>query len=294
MTSPSKALEARAFSLLEAHLQARFPGAVLENHCNKGGGHSHVIGDAIMRYQGRAYDIEIKASTKEPVGNIRLTHQTVTKASGQDVIVALISWLGTESPTFEFFRLTDVVADLKVEPHFFVMKKHVKAKVQPLDSILTLPAAKLDIETQLDRTVRSYMNKRVHKTVLPEAQAQAMIDDADQAEQDAADGSVETDALAIADVDAQSPAPPWASPDHALWSPYGSDMDEAGEPYPPWLKYPNLPRTSSGWRQGEGETYAEEFYDWLDQQPPNVLKAYRAKYSAPEAWRNVWPREASE
>lgn len=261
MTSLSKELEARAFGLLNAYIQERFPGAVLENHCNKGGGKNEVIGDAIMRYEGRAYDIEIKASTKEPVGNIRLTHQTVTKASGKDVIVALISWLGTDQPTFEFFKLTDVVAELKVEPHFFIMKKHVKAKVQPLNSILMMSDATLDIETQLDRTVRFYMNRRAHKATVPEPQATALIEEADLEEQDTFDDSKPVALPKAARADLENALTPWTSPDHPLWSPYQSDMDEAGAPYPPWLKYPNLPKTSSGWRQGDGEEYSEEFHD---------------------------------
>ena len=281
----SKKLELEAFGLLETYLQERFPGCVLENHLNKGGGHSGVVGDAILRYEGKSFDIEIKASTKEPVGNVRITHQTVTKAIGKDVIVALISKLGTGTPTFEFFRLTDVVENLAIEPHFFIMKKHTKTQIRPLASILALPDGKLNIDRQLNRTVRSYMNERVHaqmpESVIPEVQAQAMLDETDKDDQEAATLATFTSSDVI--------QPPWASPDHFLWSPHASEVDEAGEPYPPWIKYPNMPRTSSGWRQGEGEDYSAGFYGWLNQQSVNVIETYRMKYPAPPEWANVWP-----
>jgi hypothetical protein len=209
----SKKLEFEAFGLLESYLQERFPGCVLENQLNKGGGQNGVVGDAILRYAGKSFDIEIKASTKELVGNVRITHQTVTKAIGKDVIVALISKLGTGTPTFEFFRLTDVVENLAIEPHFFIMKKHTKTQIRPLASILALPDGQLNIDCQLNRTVRSYMHERVHartpESAIPEVQTEARLDAADKDDQEAAALARFTSSDAI--------QPPCAFSDHFLW-----------------------------------------------------------------------------
>lgn len=204
---------------------------------NKGRGNINPhIADAVLEYEGRTYHIEIKASSKKVGHNIRFTHQTVTKAVGKDVIVALVSDVETGSPSFEFFKLSDVVQDLCVEPHFLVAAKHTRNKSQPLDKILTLPEATLDVSNLLDSSVRDHTSLR-----------------------------------------------------NPLWSPYVGNTDPDGEPYPPWLKYPNLPRTSMGWRMGEGESYAEEFEGWLARQPEEVLQNYQVKYPAPLEWAKIWP-----
>lgn len=306
MTSKAKQLEEVAFNLLVPYILERFPGAVLENHCNKGSGNSEVIGDAIMRYEGRVYDIEIKASTKAPNSNVRIAHQTVTKARGKDVIVALVSMLGTDKATFEFFRLTDVVNELIVEPHFLIRKKQASSKMQPLASLLALPDGALNIEAHLDRSVRSFLKKRVHD-VFPNSVALAADESKDLVEQaDEEDVDlIEAETLSNPELPlkaatvggapvgsgAAAPTPPpWASPDHQMWSPYDSNVNDAGEPYPPWLKYPNLPITSMGWRMGEGEDYNMEFSNWLDRQPLEVLRDYSARFPAPAEWGQVWPK----
>ncbi|RZL65963.1 MAG: hypothetical protein EOP81_02300 [Variovorax sp.] len=264
----SKQLEQEAFRHLESYLKEQFPGCVLENHMNKGGGQSDVVGDAILRYQEKCFDIEIKASSKEPSSNVRLSHQTVTKAIGRNVIVALISRLATEKPTFEFFRLTDVVENLRIEPNFIITKKLTNSKMLPFASLMDLPDAKLDIEAQLNSKVRSFMSESLWED-------SQLLGGAPLAPLSASENAVEH---------------PWQSPSHPLWSPFDSNFNEAGERHPPWLKYPNMPRTSMGWVMGDGEDYAEEFGHWLSQLASGDLHAYRTKYPAPSDWSNIWPR----
>ncbi|RYH62448.1 MAG: hypothetical protein EON54_09310 [Alcaligenaceae bacterium] len=278
----SKQLEQEAFGHLERYLKEQLPDCVLENHMNKGGGHSDVVGDAILRYRGKCLDIEIKASSKEPNGNLRLTHQTVTKAIGRNVIVALVSKLATGKPTFEFFRLTDVVENLRVEPHFIIMKKHTNSKMLPIPALLELPDAKLDIEVQLNSKVRSYMHKRLWD-------AGALVDEAEQDEQES-----RTFSLARLSMPDEPITHVRQLPSSTLWSPFESSFDKVGDRHPPWLKYPNMPRTSMGWRMGEGEDYAEEFSHWLSQLTTNELRAYRKKYPAPSDWSNIWPVRRSD
>ncbi|MDM0070668.1 hypothetical protein [Variovorax sp. J31P207] len=157
----SKKLESEAFTYLQAYIQERLPGATLQPTMNKGRGSNNPhIADAVLEHEGRTYHIEIKASSKKVGHNIRFTHQTVTKAVGKDVIVALIANVETGSPSFEFFRLSDVAQSLCVEPHFLVAAKHTKNKSQPLDTILTLPGAALDVSSLLDSSVRDHTNLR--------------------------------------------------------------------------------------------------------------------------------------
>jgi hypothetical protein len=36
---------------------------------------------------------------------------------------------------------------------------------------------------------------------------------------------------------------------------------------PPWLKYPNIPIHSIGWKMGVGEVYLEDYAIWWSRQP---------------------------
>lgn len=260
-----KDLELQAFEHLQVYLQARLPGCSLHPTMNKGRavGNPH-LADAVLEHEGRTYHIEIKASSNKIDHNIRFAHQTVTKAIGKDLIVALISDLGTGSPTFEFFRLSDVAQSLRLEPRFLIAAKDTRSKRQPLETLLTMPEAALDVSNLLDSPVRKHMNSSTPLSV------------------NSTEGADKTPAK----VD----APDWTQLSHPLWSPYASGTDTDGDPYPPWLRYPNLPRSSMGWRMGEGETYAEEFDGWLARQPASVVQAYQAKYPAPHDWKEIWPK----
>ena len=262
----SKKLESEAFTCLQAYIQERLPGSALQPTMNKGRGNSSPhLADAVLEHEGRTYHIEIKASSGKVGHNIRFAHQTVAKAVGKDVIVALISNVGTGAPAFEFFRLSDVAQSLCIEPHFLVAAKHTKDKSQPLGSLLKLPDAALDVSTLLDSSVRDHTNLR-----RPPSVESAKGEDREPRQPDESDST---------------------PPGQPLWSPYVSATDKDGDPYPPWLKYPNLPRTSMGWRMGEGESYVEEFHGWLARQPTDMIQVYQAKYPAPHEWEAIWPSE---
>jgi hypothetical protein len=62
------------------------------------------------------------------------------------------------------------------------------------------------------------------------------------------------------------------------------DMDSVGYMHPPWIKYPNLPRRSSGWRMGLGESYLESFVAWWTQQSRQTRLGVRGKYPEPQEW----------
>jgi hypothetical protein len=65
-------------------------------------------------------------------------------------------------------------------------------------------------------------------------------------------------------------------------------VDSAGHMRPPFAKYPNLRRASSGWRMGQGESYIEEFGVWWSRQPRHVRLAVRQAYPEPEEWSGFW------
>ena len=58
--------------------------------------------------------------------------------------------------------------------------------------------------------------------------------------------------------------------------------------HPPWVKYPNLPRTSMGWRMGAGEEYREEFDGWWVEQLESLRAAMVASFPEPATWTDFW------
>jgi len=63
------------------------------------------------------------------------------------------------------------------------------------------------------------------------------------------------------------------------------DKDDDGYLVPPWIKYPNIPRESLGWRMGDGEVYLIRFGGWWRNQSDDSHQAFKAKYVEPEHWR---------
>lgn len=60
------------------------------------------------------------------------------------------------------------------------------------------------------------------------------------------------------------------------------DIDTDGLMVPPWIKYPNVPIESIGWRMGMCEEYKMKLYPvWWSRQPRPVRLRVRAKYSEP-------------
>ena len=64
--------------------------------------------------------------------------------------------------------------------------------------------------------------------------------------------------------------------------------DANGLMVPPWVKYPNIPRRSAGWRMGVGEHYLEEFGSWWNRQPRAKRLELRAAYVEPEEWAGFY------
>lgn len=64
------------------------------------------------------------------------------------------------------------------------------------------------------------------------------------------------------------------------------DYDADGRMIPPWLKYPNLPRRSMGWRMGIGEGYVHKFLTWWNRLPRKQRLSYRGMYVEPEEWKD--------
>lgn len=58
---------------------------------------------------------------------------------------------------------------------------------------------------------------------------------------------------------------------------------------PPWLKYPDIPLGSIGWRMGEGEEYWHSFVDWYAMLNTAKQAEYRLRYPKPDSWKSFWP-----
>lgn len=66
------------------------------------------------------------------------------------------------------------------------------------------------------------------------------------------------------------------------------DLDASGLMHPPWLKYPNLLRTSAGWRMGQGEAYLNQFKVWWSRQARATRVGTKAKYPELAEWSGYW------
>jgi len=123
----TKGKEAKGFEWLKREVEGKLRGALLRPTMNKGSDTKEAVADAILEYDGRSFDIEIKVIGKAIPTNIRFTHQTVSKSRGKDLIVALIynfdeHFDEPEKTEVRFFRLGSVASSLQVEPHFIVQK----------------------------------------------------------------------------------------------------------------------------------------------------------------------------
>jgi len=73
-------------------------------------------------------------------------------------------------------------------------------------------------------------------------------------------------------------AGPWPDPEIPT-------NDNSGRMVPPWVKYPNLPRRSMGWRMGTGEHYRDQFRTWWAAQNRGEFRLkYQADYPEPAEW----------
>jgi len=57
---------------------------------------------------------------------------------------------------------------------------------------------------------------------------------------------------------------------------------------PPWVMFPEIPRSSIGWRMGGGETYLAYFGDRYRAMPSMERLEYRATYPEPEEWQGFY------
>lgn len=62
-------------------------------------------------------------------------------------------------------------------------------------------------------------------------------------------------------------------------------FDSEGRPVPPWEKYPNLRRSSMGWRMGAGESFlVETFHPWWSKLGEAERVRYRLAHPEPDEW----------
>ncbi|TPW23423.1 hypothetical protein FH712_10020 [Marinobacter nauticus] len=61
------------------------------------------------------------------------------------------------------------------------------------------------------------------------------------------------------------------------------------EMLPPWLKYPEIPLGSAGWRMSPGEDYWYRFVDWFGCLSDGEKERYQLRYPKPESWVAFWP-----
>ena len=56
---------------------------------------------------------------------------------------------------------------------------------------------------------------------------------------------------------------------------------------PPWLRYPDIPCGSIGWRMGPGETYIQDWLYWISTMTPEKRLKYLERYAhIPKEWRS--------
>ena len=64
-----------------------------------------------------------------------------------------------------------------------------------------------------------------------------------------------------------------------------SDNDARATPQPPWIRHPEIPRYSIGWRMGYGESYLDHWWQFAQTQDTAALVAYfRAWAPLPVEW----------
>lgn len=159
MRQPKK-VEEEGYKFLKSYVETHFPGATLTPTMNKGRGENRGIADAVLDYDGKKVHIEIKASSEALRTNIRFTHQTISKAIGQDLIVALITNLANPASTeIKFFRLGAVQESIIVEPHFIVQKSSITDRTDTLSTLLQGKVIPLSLSALLKTEVGKHVAK---------------------------------------------------------------------------------------------------------------------------------------
>lgn len=68
------------------------------------------------------------------------------------------------------------------------------------------------------------------------------------------------------------------------------EFDADGLMVPPWIKFPNIPLGSIGWRMGVGEDYWFRFRSWWFRQIRAKRVAVKTKYPEPREWLGFYDR----
>lgn len=57
---------------------------------------------------------------------------------------------------------------------------------------------------------------------------------------------------------------------------------------PPWLKHPEIPAGSIGWRMGVGEDYLLDWFDWFVGQDEVTRAAVASRFAEPPGWEGFY------
>lgn len=162
-----KEIESKAYDVLKAYVAHRLPEATLEPVMNKKRGQEDSVGDAILWWRQDSYHIEIKASAHDIDSNIRFAHQTIGKAKGQALIVALISKLSTNHPEVRFINLAAYSEAMIVEPTFILRKSDIDTDSPELADLLEkAPSSPCDFSFLFGKKVAQFTypnNPKVQK-----------------------------------------------------------------------------------------------------------------------------------
>ena len=57
---------------------------------------------------------------------------------------------------------------------------------------------------------------------------------------------------------------------------------------PPWLKHPEVPAGSIGWRMGGGEEYYDQFYRWFSNLSHMTQDDFAQSHLPPFGWEDIY------
>jgi len=148
-----KEIEDKAIKALGRYVEETMPGWTMKKATAPNN-----IGDVILEGEKTVLHVEIKSSAKELDSNIRFSHQTIAKAQGKRLVVAMISHVKTKNPQFAFFELSSVMKDMLVEPTFIIKKTKARQKQTSLpDLVATHETPRCNFDALLTSTVGEHM-----------------------------------------------------------------------------------------------------------------------------------------
>lgn len=57
---------------------------------------------------------------------------------------------------------------------------------------------------------------------------------------------------------------------------------------PPWIAFPDIARSSIGWRLGDGADYLDDFHRMLDALSPAERDRYETDHREPDEWSGLY------